>query len=158
MGRYIEIVQDQVTTSGVVGVYDSSTSSNVNDIALLQSTNMSILNSTLETSSLDWGSEIAWPISGPGAKSPNKPRSLYMLILRSPVSGSVYVFNSVSKVPLRSMIIDSNATPGRGEQAICLDSGGLVVGNGLSVSINGNATSASDIQFKSNDEGSATQC
>lgn len=158
MGRYIEIVQNQVTTSSVVGIYDSSTSSSVNDVALLQSTDMSILASSSETSSLEWGTAIAWPSSGPGAKSPKTPRSMYVLILRSPVSGSVYVFNSDTKIPLTNMIVDSDATPGRAEQIICIDSGGLVIGNGLSVFINGSATSESDIQFRSNDEAGVTQC
>lgn len=153
MGRYIEIVQNQVTTSSVVGAYDSSTTSSVNDVALLQSTDISILASSSETSSLEWGTAIAWPLGGP-----NTPRSTYILILRSPVSGSVYVFNSETKIPLTNMIVDSDATPGRAEQIICIDSGGLVIGNGLSVFINGSATSESDIQFRSNDEGGVTQC
>ncbi len=155
MGRYVEIVKDQVTTSSVVGVYDESNLSNISDIKLLQSasTKLSILASSSETSSLEWGTAIAWPSGGL-----NTPREVYILILRSPVSGSVYVFNSATKIPLANMIVDSEVTPGREEQLICIDSGGLVIGNGLSVFINGSATSESDIQFRSNDEGGVTQC
>jgi len=158
MGRYIEIVSDQVAVSSVIGAYNPSNSSNLADVSLLKSMNMSILDSSVDTSSLDWGTEIAWPTSGPGAKSPNKPRSIYILILRSPVSGSVYVFNSESKIPLVDMIVDANATPGRAEQIICIDSGGLVFGDGLSVFINYKATSESDVQFRSSDEGGLTTC
>ena len=158
MGRYIEIDKDQVSVSSIVGAYDADTSLNMSDIALLKSTKLSILDSSNDASLLEWGTEIAWPSSGSERRSPTKPRSIYVLILRSPTSGSVYLFSSDSKIPFVDMIINSDAIPGRAERNLCIDSSGLVLGNGLSVFINANATTGSDIQFKSNDTGGGSAC
>ncbi len=158
MGRYMEIVQDKVTVSSVVGSYDSTASSNVADVALLKSTKLSILDSSTEVSTLDWGTAIAWPSSGSEAKTPTQPRSLYILILRSPTSGSTYAFTSDTVLPFSNMIVSTETIPGRAERTVCIDSGGLVSGNGLSVFIDANTSGQSDIQFKSNDAGGVTQC
>ncbi len=163
MGRYMSINQDTVTTKTVIGHSSSTSSGSLSDVGLMQSYNLATLDSSTETSQLDWGTRIAWPSSGGGAKSPTMPRSIAILIIRSPQSGQTYTFTADDiTTSLKSMIVAGVGTvaglPGQAQRTVCVDSNGLFAGNGMAVSINAYASSPTDIEIRSNGPGYSSVC
>jgi len=169
IGKYISIV-DGTTTVASVNAYESSTSGSGSDIAILKS-NYKLELSTVnqQTDALAWGTTIAWAktSSGTGAdgsavdrKNPTSPRSIAILIVRSPTSGAVYTFTSDNVVPVSSV---NNATlqamlftgvgpiPSQKERTLCLDSQGLVVTGSIAIIIHAYATTVTSIETRSND-------
>ncbi len=163
IGRYLSINQDTVTTKTVIGHSGSTSGSSLSDIDLIKSYNLTTLDSSAETSQLDWGTRIAWPVSGGGAKSPTTPRTIAVLIVRSPQSGQTYTFTSDDiTAPIKSMIVAGVGTvagfPGQAQRTICVDSNGLFASNGMAVSIGAYASGASDIEIRSNNAGYSSVC
>lgn len=158
LGRYVTIVDTSSETSVVVGYGSSSAASN--DISDLKKYKLSLLPSSTEKTDLEWGTKIAWPAKGPGSKSPTTPRSISILILRSPVSGLIYTFTADdNKISLSNMIVAGDTVPGQGQQKICVDPAGLLSGGGdLSVFINAYATGPSSIETRSNNMGDLSSC
>ena len=151
MGKYMTISGGYVTTSTVVGHASGTTTPDLSDIALIKSYNLSTLPSSTETSQLDWGTQIAWPKSGSGSKSPNTPRSIAILVIRSPQSGQNYTFTGDDiTVPLKSLVVAGLGNPGQMQRTICVASDGLTNNNDMAISINAYAASSSDIESRSN--------
>jgi len=149
MGKLVTIDNTTVTTSTVIGA--GVNSGNLSDVDLIKSYNLSILNSTSETSQLEWGTKIAWPVSGGGAKNPTTPREIAILIVRSPQSGQIYTFSADDiHASLKSMIVAGRSIPGQSQRTICIDSDGLFTGDSMAVSLGVYATGASDIETRSN--------
>ena len=169
IGKYISIV-DGATTVAPVIAFESSTSGSGSDIAILKS-NYKLELSTVnqQTDSLAWGTALAWANSSSGTgvdgsagdrKNPTTPRSIAILIVRSPTSGAVYTFTSDTVVPVSSV---NNATlqamlvtgvgpiPSQKERTLCLDSQGLVVTGSIAIIIRAYATAANSIETRSND-------
>lgn len=163
MGRHITINQGAITTSTVIG-HEGGAPSGSSEVDLIKSYNLSTLASSVETSQLEWGAQIAWPSSGGGARNPRMPRSISILIIRSPQSGEVYTFTADDiNTPLKSMVVaGAGATPidgiyGQSQRTVCVDSDGVFTGNNMAVSISAYATSAGDIETRSNSLG-GSQC
>jgi type II secretory pathway pseudopilin PulG len=160
LGRYITITNNgtTITTSSVVGYNNNDPSSYANDISDLAAYKMSLLPGSDEATTIEWGAQIAWPVSGSGAKSPTTPRTIAMLILRSPKSGLTYTFTS-DDIPttLTSIVVGGNQIPGQAQRRLCIDSGGPFTG-GLAVVIDGYAATSSAIEMRSNDMGDASTC
>lgn len=151
MGKYVTINGSNVTTSTVIGHASGTTTSDLSDINLIKSYNLSTLPSSTETSQLEWGTQIAWPKSGGGAKSPTTPRSIAILIIRSPQNGQNYTFTGDDiTVPLKSLIVAGASNPGQGQRTICVASDGLTNNNDMAISIGAYAASSSDIESRSN--------
>ncbi len=152
MGKYITINGSDVTTSTVIGHASGTTTSDLSDIGLIQSYNLSTLPSSTETSQLEWGTQIAWPKSGSGSKNPQTPRSIAILIIRSPQNGQNYTFTGDDiTVPLKSLVVaGTTAIPGQGQRTICVASGGLTNNNEMAISIGAYAAGSSDIESRSN--------
>jgi type II secretory pathway pseudopilin PulG len=163
IGRFVSIVDTTITTNSVVGYNANDPSYYVNlnatDIAELSDYKMSLLPTTTTNNEIEWGSRIAWPVSGSGSKTPTTPRSIGILILRSPKSGITYTFtaDSWSAANLKAMIVAGNTVPGQSQRRICVDSGGLV-GSSLAVMIDAYATSPTGIEIRSNDMGDNAAC
>jgi type II secretory pathway pseudopilin PulG len=167
LGRYISIVNTDIKISSVVGNNSGSTAATT-DIEDLKTYKLSILDTTTEPSQLEWGAKIAWPVSGSDAQSPTTPRTIGILILRSPLSGLTYTFssnsNSINPIDLQAMVIAGKSGPaitgtllGQSERRICVDSDGGF-GGGLAVLVGAYASSASAIQVRSNDMGDTSTC
>ena len=151
MGKYITINGSDVTTSSVIGHASGTTTSDLSDINLIKSYNLSTLPSSTETSQLEWGVQIAWPKTGSGAKSPQTPRSIAILVIRSPQNGQNYTFTGDDiTVPLKSLVVAGATIPGQGQRTVCLASGGLTNNNDMAISIDTYAASSSDIESRSN--------
>jgi type II secretory pathway pseudopilin PulG len=147
MGKYMTINGTDVTTSTVIGHASGTTTNDLSDINLIQSYNLATLPSSNEASQLEWGTQIAWPKIGAGAKSPQTPRSIAILIIRSPQNGQNYTFTGDDiTVPLKTLV----AASAQNQRTVCLASGGLTNNNDMAISIGANAASSSDIESRSN--------
>lgn len=164
IGRFISIDDMTVSTSSVVGYNSNGPSYYVNlnatDVAELKDYKLSLLSTTTSVDSIEWGSRIAWPVSGSGFRNPTTPRSIGVLVLRSPKSGIVYTFtaDSWSVSNLSSMIVGGDSIPGQAQRRLCVDPGGAVVAGGLAVMIDAYASSATGIEVRTNDMGDASAC
>lgn len=156
MGRLTTIIEDEIRMVTIVG--EGAAASNANDIAALKSFKYGELPNSVDTRTMEWGSRIAWPKSGAGAKNPTTPRSIAILILRSPVSGLKYTFtNDNVNASITSMIIPGDTKPGQTERRICVDGNGSFDG-GLRVVIGAFASGPGAVEVRSNDMGDGSIC
>lgn len=169
VGKYVRIEQGDVTIYTVLA-RQSGTSTGT-DIAKLDSNYTYNIDSTVtDEGAMEWGTQIAWPASGGGSRTPTNPRSIGLLFIRSPDSGSIYTFSS-DTVPAKTAInqatftdlINPGATsPGQGGRTLCVMSSGLAPSSDTAVYINPYAASASAVEVRSNDYlqsiGDSTRC
>jgi prepilin-type N-terminal cleavage/methylation domain-containing protein len=159
LGRYLGIENDQITMATVVGYPNSDVSSSGTIDSIKTDYTLGISTSSIEKTGLEWGASIAWPAKGTEAKSPTTPRTLAILMIRSPENGTSYTFtsdtvnqiDSVSSAVLLSMMVPSiTATnPGQGPRNVCLDPGGFNVPEKLSVYIGAAASGPGSIEQRS---------
>lgn len=161
VGRYMLVDQGEVSIYSVIaqrnehgGPSDSNTS---DDIQLMRDDRyirFGIDSSFIETSSLEWGAEIAWPSAGAEARTPKMPRAISLLFIRSPDSGQIYTFSSndiPDEKPDGQFIRDMIADDGRSDVTICIDSAGLLSNNSMFIYIDGHASSSSSVEALTND-------
>jgi len=154
MGKHITIDQSTITTSTVIG-HEGGVPAGSSEVDLMKSYNLATLPSSTETSQLEWGAQISWPVSGGGFRNPTTPRAISILIIRSPQSGEIYTFTADDvNTPLKSVIVAGLGVTGgiyaQSQRTVCVDSNGLFTGNNMAISINAYATSANDIETRSN--------
>jgi prepilin-type N-terminal cleavage/methylation domain-containing protein len=171
MGRYLSIVNDTISQTSVLGYQKSNlpTTSDVADITT--NYDLGISDDSIQTSTLEWGAQIAWPKSGldtaPATVTPPPPnRSIAILFLRSPDSGTTYTFTSntvfdttaLTSADLLAMVVANTGTvPGQMQRFICVDPDGgsaalttaLTVPEKLSVTIDQAAASAASVEQRS---------
>lgn len=158
LGRYVSIVGGDVTSAVVVGYQTSNTLSGTDIAKLRNNYTLGISTSSISTSTLEWGSQIAWPQSGTGSKNPIMPRSFAMLIVRSPESGTTYTFTSdtvnaidaVSSATLKTLLVESVSTvPGQAARILCVDPNGVGVPDRLAIYIGQAADGPGAIESRS---------
>jgi prepilin-type N-terminal cleavage/methylation domain-containing protein len=159
IGRYLSIVGGTISSAVIVG-YENSTATAPNDVAEINNNyTLGISTDSIDSSTVEWGSAIAWPASGSGSKSPTTPRSIAILILRSPSSGTSYTFtsdtvydiNTISSANLKAMmVLDTNAVPGQMQRTLCVDPNGVTVPEKIAVYIGQAASDSSAIETRSN--------
>lgn len=157
LGRYMSIVDGSVSMATVVG-NEKATTAGLSDIDSVKSNyTLGISRSSIEDSSLEWGAKIAWPTSGSGARSPTMPRSIAILIIRSPDSGTTYTFTSdtvlnttdITDANLRAMLVVGSNVPGQGSRTICVNPDGVVVPEMMAIAIGGAASGPGAIEIRS---------
>jgi type II secretory pathway pseudopilin PulG len=179
VGKFVTIVGGSVSTTDVVATQKSGIlNQSGDDIAKLTSNyHFSLSTVQTETQDLEWGTEIAWPSSGASthdtSHAPTTPRSIVMLLIRSPDSGTTYTFTkdpqtssetnpaTVKEADLIAMMVSGNVVPGQGDRLICLDSDGLSTSGNMGFYIEAYATDSSAIQTRSNDTklvGGSAEC
>lgn len=159
LGRYLSIVDDHITMATVVGYPLTAASSSGTVASIKTDYALGISTSSIQTQGLQWGAQIAWPSSGAGARSPTSPRSLAILLIRSPENGTSYTFtsdtvNDISAVTsatlIAMMVPDINATnPGQAGRTVCLDPNGFGVPEKLAVYIDPAASGPGSIEERS---------
>ncbi len=159
IGRYLSIVDGAIASATIIG-YENSTAAAPNDIAEINNNyTLGISTDSINTSTMEWGSAIAWPTSGTEAKSPTKPRSIAILVLRSPSSGTSYTFtsdtvydiNTITSASLKAMlVVSTNAVPGQMQRTLCVDANGATVPEKIAVYIGQAASDASAIETRTN--------
>lgn len=113
---------------------------------VMQAYNPTVISSSSQPGAMEWGTGIAWPVSG--AEASPSDRDIGILVLRSPNSGAVFTFtrDSVDTTNLSTMV---NASA-RGKRTLCISTTGWVVGEKMAISIAPNASTAGAIEIRSN--------
>jgi type II secretory pathway pseudopilin PulG len=156
LGRYLKINSNGDISISTVAGYRSDASIASDEIdALKNKYTLFLLDSSTESSQLEWGAKIAWPSSGLGWQTPTIPRTIAFLFLHSPTSSLIYTFSSTNlNISLNGndgiINSDTNSDPGRGVRNICVDSGDGF-NRGLSVWVDAMAFDSSAVQIHSND-------
>ncbi|MES2631121.1 MAG: hypothetical protein V4611_04125 [Patescibacteria group bacterium] len=165
IGKYVRVDSNEISIYRIIG-YGSSSAGGADDIAALKSDyllNVSGVDEPeVDESELEWGTKIAWPaITETGAVHPaaGTPRTLGVLVLRSPSSGQIYTFTSndipakdaIGSLTFANMIVAGNAVPGQGAQLICIDSDGLYDGGDRAIYLSGYASGTSAVELRTND-------
>lgn len=159
LGRYISIVGGNISSATIVG-YENSTASAPNDVAEIKNNyTLGVSTDSINVTTLEWGSVIAWPASGTESKSPTTPRAIAVLIVRSPSSGTSYTFtsdtvytiNTITSANLKAMmVLNTSAVPGQMQRTICVDPNGVTVPDKVAVYIGQAAGDVSAIETRTN--------
>lgn len=176
VGKYVRISGSDVTIYTVLAAPRAGktvgTTTQPTDIAALN--NDYALNASkteIETRKLDWGTSITWAKSTSSvdrkqATSPT-PRTIGILIIRSPDTGLLYTFTrdavpavgSVSQSTFTPMLAPGTAaTQPQAPRYLCIEANGLVVTGNNGIYINPANTTASGIDVRANDSSGALQC
>lgn len=171
LGRLMTVDATTIKTASVVG-YQTATTMQPTDVQTLKSDyTLGVSSDSIESSSLEWGAQIAWPKSGAGARTPTTPRTLSLLFVRSPDSGTIYTFSSdtanpidaVSSAYLKSIMVESVAAiPGQGPRTICIDPDAAGASDAYALYIAQGANTPGAIETRTNDTtkslGGTSQC
>jgi len=170
VGKYMRIDGRAITIYPVLARQTGSTSG-LTDIAALDTRYaFHISTSERENSPMEWGTQIAWPKTGTGSRSPATPRSMGILFVRSPESGSIYTFtsdnppaeNAITQTTFTNMIAAGSTIPGQGSRTICVLSSGLFPAGDMAIYLDAFAATSSAVEVRSNDftraSGGSTQC
>jgi type II secretory pathway pseudopilin PulG len=149
LGRSIVISNNgtQVTVSNVVGYRTSDTAPLEATDSLELTTNYRLATSPIdqEVKSVDWGARVVKPKT-------STAQPLAMMIIHSPLSGSIMTF--VSQTPQPDLNLLAKVGPNTVATNLCVEpSGGSFTGSQLSVRIDPYATSQSAIEISSESEG-----
>jgi hypothetical protein len=142
LGRYITIDESgkKMTASNVVGYRTPNVPEKASDIEEIQQ-NYRLGTSTIGQDIIDvpWGATIV-------KEKTTQPLKVSMLILRSPLSGSIMTYTHESiNANLTAMVAVANSNTARN---LCVDmSSGVVGGNRMSVQISPYATNQGSIQI-----------
>lgn len=144
LGRYITISEDgaRITASSVVAYRTSDAVEESSDIEEIKK-NYKLGTSDISRDMIDvpWGARIIKQGEGTA-----QPQTLSMLILRSPLSGSIMTYtHESSNADLTAIIAAGDTDTARN---LCLDMpGGVISGNRMAVQISAFATSQGAIQI-----------
>lgn len=169
VGRYMVIDGEDIAIYTVLSREQASAPPQVTDVAALRNNYSYNIATGVEERSMEWGTQIAWPTSGPGSHADPTPSAVALLFIRSPESGRIYTFTSdtvpsgpaaITSQTFIDMISSNDTAPatGMGERTICVQSGGLIVGGDRSIYIAPRASSASAVEVRTNDTTGAVQC
>lgn len=148
LGKLMTITSVGVVTQyTILGTEPAGSGSIADEFALLRAYNPVIISASTQQSQMEWGTGIAWPISGSNAST--APRDIGLLVIRSPRSGLVYTFTrDIATTNNLSTMIQPSA---RGSRTICVTTTGWVVGDKMAISLAANAASTNAIQVRSNE-------
>ncbi len=160
IGKYMRIDSDDISIYTVLATQQGSI--DYDDITSMER-NYAMDASTVDVleTNMQWGTRIAWSkaSSGRDFRSPSTPRTLGILIVRSPDSGLVYTFtsndiqpkNAIGQNTFMNLLKPGNVVPGRAARAICIESGGLFASGDRGVYLGSFAASTSAVETRSNE-------
>lgn len=172
VGKYMRIDGRDITIYPVLAYKTgSATPGSISDIDVLDSQYAyNVARTEVNEAQMEWGTQISWPRSGSGARTPNYPRTLGLLFIRSPETGSIYTFSS-DTVPDKTAInqatftdlINAGATiPGQAARQICILSSGLFPTGDTGIYLTQFAAASSAVEVRSNNfiqsQGGTTRC
>jgi type II secretory pathway pseudopilin PulG len=135
LGRYLLIEPTKVTAYAVIG-QPTTSDEGIDDVAALRNYVLST-SRDFEVEDVAWGATVVRPRTTIG-------QTTSLLILRSPLSGSIVTFVTDGNQPPSSMLDSGNMA----QKDLCVDSGGgRVTSRRLAVRINARATSQSSIEI-----------
>lgn len=141
-----------ISSGGAIVYYDiygrepGTLTGSPTEYQIMQAYNPAVVPSSDRSGAMEWGTGIAWPVSG--AEASTAPRDIGILIIRSPESGTAYTFtrNTTSTANLSSMINGA----ARGKRTLCISPAGWVVSDRMTVTIAAGASTAGAIEIRSN--------
>lgn len=173
VGKYVRIDNNDMRIYSVLARPTAVHTAGLNDVNSLR-TNYALAASTtvIEQRTLDWGTAIAWPKSGSGARPVGTSRQMSLFFVRSPDSGTVYTFTGdtipvdpedIGQNTFNDILIAGDAIPGQGSRTICIISNGLVKSGDTAIYLKSYASSASAVETRSNEfmlsqSAGASQC
>lgn len=150
LGRYIAVSADgtSVTTANVIGYRTGDTSTvplETTDIAELKNYKLAVSPIDESAVGIAWGARVVKPKT-------STPLPLSMLIIHSPLSGSVMTFVASTPQPDLNVFVQTgqNTTP---TNLCVMPSGGSFTGHQLAIRIGAYATSQSAIEIPMESEG-----
>lgn len=171
VGRYMRIEGKDISIYTVLARQTSTTKRATDILTLDNNYAYNVSPDNVEKSSMEWGTQLAWPTSGNGSKSPSAPRSIGILFIRSPESGGIYTFTSdtipadgaISQSTFNNIInAGTTSYPGQGSRNLCVQSSGLFPSGDMAVYLSSYAASASAVEVRTNDfmtaQGISTRC
>lgn len=170
VGKYMRIDGGTITIYPVLARQTGPTSGLADITALDTRYAYHISPSEKENRPMEWGTQIAWPQTGSGAQTPVTPRSMGILFVRSPESGSIYTFtsdnppaeNAINQATFTNMIVGGSSIPGQGSRTICVLSSGLFPSGDMAIYLDAFASTASAVEVRTNEftraNGGSTQC
>lgn len=160
VGKYMRIDGSDLS---IYTVLASKNSSNVqpNDVeSMAENYSMNASTAEVEERTMEWGTQISWATAGSlDAKSPNTPRTIGILFIRSPDSGLVYTFSSdsipdkdsIGQSTFTNLLVAGDIVPGQAARMMCVESGGLFVDGDMGLYMAAFATSSSSIETRTNE-------
>lgn len=163
VGRYMVINQSDISIFTVLAHKRAIAPDRANDIATLKLNYNFNVDGLSEDRTMEWGTEIARPTTEAAATT---PASLGILFIRSPESGTIYTFTSntvpagvdaITTATITDMMSEASnvANQGMGERTVCVKSGGLIQGGDRSIYLSPRAASASAVEVRNNNMGTA---
>lgn len=149
LGRYIRFSPDgngsSVTAASVIGLRVDEAPV-TNDIDALKQYIMARSSIGEEVSSVPWGAQVVEP-------GTNAPQDVTILVLRSPLSGSLRTFIPADVNPSpESRVIDASAIANlNAEKSLCLATAGFSTGQPLGITIRAGAGGANAIEMLAED-------
>lgn len=119
-----------------------------NEYTVMRAYVPSVVASSAQETTMEWGTGIAWPEAGSGARPVGTNRDIAILVIRSPRTGIVYTFtrDDASQANLVSMINSAQ----RNRRTICVAPTGWVISDRMSVSVAAGASSANAVEVGTN--------
>lgn len=134
LGRYLRVEPTNVTVYDVIG-QPATDEEGTDDVGALQNYTLA-LSDNFEMKEVAWGAMIVSPGTATGLTAS-------VLIVRSPLSGSVVTFVGDGNQPPAELVSSSNMV----QKDFCVDSQGGAIASRLAVRINARATSQSSIEI-----------
>lgn len=164
IGKYLRIDGSDISIYSVLAAQKAEGS--YNDVeSLANNYNLNVADA-VEERTMEWGTQIAWATEGPiDTKEPRTPRSLGILLVRSPDSGLVYTFtgdtvpakDSINQATFTNLLKSGTTVPGQKERMVCIESGGLFVNGDMALYIAPYASAATSIETRTNDYNASLQ-
>lgn len=136
LGQYIVGSNNSLTTQSVIG-QDISLSDANNDVEAIAAMKPVVSSAQVQTYPLEWNARMTQH-----SKGSTEAATFSMLIVRSPLSGSVRTFTSPGNVSASELVASPNLTQG---VTVCVDSNGLFTGPRQAVVIAPNTASATGV-------------
>jgi prepilin-type N-terminal cleavage/methylation domain-containing protein len=157
LGRYVSVVGSAITMATVVG-YQTANGSENSDIATVRANyTLGVSQNSVERDVLDWGAEIHWAPEGTDSQPGGGVRSISLLFVRSPETGSTYTFTSdsvrdvenMSDEALKEMMIVGESVPGQQARTICIEPSGVAIPEKMALFIAAGANGSGSIETRS---------
>lgn len=159
MGRVVVVNQGRLHAADIIGSDNGTNSEGGTDIDRIKKNyTLNTLSQYTEDSIMEWGTEIACRKTfTDGTSNPAAcPRTVTLLLLRSPESGVTYTFTNESGVEnptntqLKAMILEGIAPTGtQGERVICVNTSNLVTAPAQWIYIRPYAVNSTGVETRS---------
>jgi len=146
LGRYIKLIADgsgtNIITANVIGVRANPLDMTPveNDIDALKQYIMATSSIDEETTPVSWGAQVVKPVT-------NEQQNITILVLRSPLSGSLLTFVLTLADPDSKEIISSTLSAVNTKQTLCLSTNGFSAGQPIGIVVQSGAGGSSAIEL-----------